>query len=170
MRTIKILSMFAFAGLLTTIINCGSAEPTKTVYTTPYEVNPYSDSEFISKDVQGLAVFRGVSHETKTQHDAIISAQKRALEKLLFIGYPGSDFKQPMIGNVSQTTAETQHAAFFTSFWNGGFQQFITNNDSKTYKCKEKTNCYTAASTFTINYNALRKELERNNIIRKMGF
>lgn len=169
MKSFKTLSIaFAAASLLVISFSCSSTE--KTVYKTPYETNPYSTSEFISKDTQGLLQLRGVGDEAKTTNDAILSAQKRALEKLFFLGFPGTDFKQPMIANTTQSTAEQQHSAFFTSFWNGGFQQFITSQTPKTYKCKNTTNCYTATSTFTINYNALRKELERNNVIRKMGF
>lgn len=151
------------------LTNCSS---TTTVYKEKpvYEVNPYSTSEYISKDVQGLVTLRGVSDEANSEAEATNGSQRKALEKLFYQGFPGTDFKQAMISGYTKSTVEGQHQEYFKSFWNGGYKEFITKNDTKTYKCASKSNCFTASTTFTINYNNLRKELERNNIIKKMGF
>ena len=131
--------------------------------------NPYSESEFISKDTQGLITLRGVSDEKSVSQEAINDSHKKALQKLFYQGYPGTDFKMPMISEG--ISVETKHKAFFDQFWASGYKVLITDNDTKVYDCSSnKVGCYSAASTFKINYNNLRKELEKAGVIRKLGF
>lgn len=156
--------------LYTLTIVLSVASCTSKPSTQKYDVNPYSTSELISKTIQGLVTLRGVSDEASSEMEAINSAERKALEKLLYQGFPGTDFAQPMISGYTKTTIESQKNEYFKSLWNGGYKEFIVENKSKTYKCSGKNNCFTASTVFTINYNNLRKDLERNSVIKKLGF
>lgn len=144
----------------------------KKVYTAPAPKmmkNPYSISEVISHNVQGAVVLRGVGDETQDGKDAAVKlAHKKALQQLFYLGYVGTDFKNPMIREGQMI--ENTHKAFFDKFWDNGYERFITGTTSTFYSCKVENNCTTAVSEFTVNYNMLRKELENNKIIKKIGF
>lgn len=137
-------------------------------------VNPYSDSAVIKHDAQGLVTLRGVSDEypiakkDEGKEIALKNAHKKAIQQLFYMGFAGTDFKNGMIRKG--ISVETQHKAFFDKFWDAGYKQFITNSDVKFYGCKANKNCVSAVSEFTINYNALRAELEKNKVLNKIGF
>ena len=136
--------------------------------------NPYSNSTVINHDAQGLVTLRGVSDEVLDkrnvdgEEESLKNAHKKAIQQFLYTGFPGTDFKNPVIKKGA--SVETTHAAFFEKFWAGDYKKFITKNEVKYFNCKEKNKCISATSEFTINYNALRKELEQNKIINKIGF
>lgn len=135
--------------------------------------NPYSNSEVISHPTQGAVVLRGTSDEIDGNKNEISgkarkAAHKKALQQLFYFGYVGTDFKNPMI--KEGITVETKHKAFFDGFWESGYERFITDSKTEFYGCSQKKKCTTATSTFTVNYNMLRKELENNKIINKIGF
>lgn len=139
----------------------------KTKFTKHY--NPYSMSELLSKDTQGIVTLRGVSDEKSVAQDAINDSHKKALQKLFYQGFPGTDFKMPMI--TEGISVESKHKAYFDQFWASGYKILITDNQTEVYDCSSnKVGCYSAASTFKINYNNLRKELEKAGVIRKLGF
>ncbi len=135
--------------------------------------SPYSDSEVVSHPTQGAVVLRGTSDEIDGKKKEIgtkarRAAHKKALQQLFYFGFVGTDFKNPMIREG--ISVETKHKAFFDKFWEGGYERFITDSKTEFYGCKNKSKCATATSTFTVNYNMLRKELEDNKIINKIGF
>ena len=136
-------------------------------------VTPYSDSSVIKHDAQGLVTLRGVSDEFldkkgEGKEEAVKGAHKKALQQLFYMGYAGTDFKNGMIRKG--ISVETQHKAFFDKFWAGGYKQFVTNSNSKFYGCAAEKKCVSAVSEFTVNYNALRTELEKNKVLNKIGF
>ncbi|EPR73319.1 hypothetical protein ADIWIN_1750 [Winogradskyella psychrotolerans RS-3] len=131
--------------------------------------NPYSTSELIAHDTQGIVTLRGVSDEFKGESEAEANAHKKAMQHLFYMGFPGTDMKNPMIQKGQRI--ETENKAFFDEFYKSGYKQYITSNKVDYYGCQTETkNCVTAASTFTLNYNLLRRDLERNKILNKIGF
>ncbi|RLZ08337.1 hypothetical protein [Faecalibacter macacae] len=141
---------------------------------TKMHLNPYSNSTVIKHNAQGLVTLRGISDEvldkrkTDGEEESLKNAHKKAIQQFLYMGFPGTDFKNGVIKKGA--SVETTHAAFFEKFWAGDYKRFITNSDVTYYNCKEKVKCISAVTEFTINYNALRKELEENKIINKIGF
>lgn len=137
--------------------------------------NPYSISEFITHDTQGILTLRGVSDEFDSNNKdagkpiALADAHKKAIQHLFYMGFPGTDFKNPLI--TKGIAVETSNKAFFDQFWKTGYKQYVTNNTAQYYGCeKKKSKCTKAVSTFKLNYNILRRDLERNKIINKIGF
>lgn len=135
--------------------------------------NPYSDSEVIEYKTQGSVTLRGVGDEVegkkgKGEIVALKLAHKKALQQLFYLGFTGTDFKNPMIR--AGKSVEDKHKAYFDQFWNKGYERFITNSSASYYSCSQMKNCVSAVSVFTVNYNMLRKELEDNKIINKIGF
>lgn len=135
--------------------------------------SPYTDSAVISHPTQGAVILRGIGEEIdgKKKEQELKSrraAQKKAIQQLLYFGFVGTDFKNPIIREG--ISVETKHKAFFDSFWNGGYERFITDAKTEFYHCEKKSNCTSAVSVFTLNYNMLRKELEANKVINKIGF
>lgn len=135
--------------------------------------SPYSDSQVINHATQGSVTLKGYGDEVdgkkqKSKEDAVRMAHKKAIQQLLYFGFVGTDFKNPIIREG--ISVENKHKAFFDKFWNGGYELFVTNSKDEFYDCVEKSNCVSAVSVFTLNYNMLRQELEKNNIINKIGF
>lgn len=140
----------------------------------PKTSNPYSTTAFISHDTQGILTLRGVSDEfdnnskNEGQEVALAHAHKKAIQHLFYMGFPDTDFKNPLI--VKGIAVETEKKAFFDEFWATGYKKFITNNAVTYQGCEQKKKCVKAVSTFKLNYNMLRKELEQKKVLNKIGF
>ena len=143
----------------------------------PVHVAPYSDTKFVAHPTQGLLVIetrgdevQGTSGKDAEKH-AIDNAFKKGLEHVFFMGFPGTDFKNPMF-REDRTAFEQRNARFLTSFWNGGYERFITNPKTIQVKpCLDKRrNCNVATVQFEVNYNMLRKEFENKGAVNKIGF
>lgn len=140
----------------------------------PKYVNPYSTSTLVSHDTQGILTLVGVSDELDNEKDdvgkavATAAAHQKALRQLFYMGFPGTDFKNPLI--TKGQSVETQHATFFKDFWATGYKQFITDNKVEFTGCKEAKKCIKAIATFKVNYNQLRRYLEQNKVLNKIGF
>ncbi|WP_121965545.1 hypothetical protein [Myroides sp. N17-2] len=135
--------------------------------------SPYSDSQLVNHTTQGSLTLRGIGNEVdgkngKAKEEAIKLAHKKAIQQLLYFGFVGTDFKNPIIREG--VAVESKHKAYFDKFWSSGYQRFVTDSKSDFYDCAQKSNCVSAVSVFTLNYNMLRKELEDNKIINKIGF
>jgi hypothetical protein len=139
-----------------------------------YAANPYSTSTLLKHDTQGILTLVGVSDELENdkkgsgKEKAEAASHQKALRQLFYMGFPGSDFKNPLI--MKGQSIETQHSAFFSQFWATGYKQFITDNSVEFTDCKETRNCIKAISTFKVNYNQLRRHLEQNKVLNKIGF
>ena len=66
---------------------------------------------------------------------------------------------------------EAENKTFFDEFWETGYKQYVTNTKNDSFRCEANTTkCVTVASTFKLNYNILRRDLERNKVLNKIGF
>lgn len=147
-----------------TLVGCKSAELNK---------NPYSTSaSLIGHPAQGVLHLRGVSDEMPDRESAIKDAHKKAIQHMFYMGFPDADIldmKNPMIRKGRGI--ETEHKAFFDNFWDSGYQQYIIGIDEKYYACNlTAKNCVVTVSNFKINYNILRRDLERSKILNRIGF
>lgn len=135
--------------------------------------NPYSTSAaLLGHPAQGVLHLRGVSDEMPNRQAAIKDAHKKAIQHMFYMGFPDADIldmKNPMIRKGMGI--ETEHKAFFDNFWNTGYQQYIIENDENFYACNSSSSeCVVAVSNFKINYNILRRDLERNKVLNRIGF
>lgn len=162
MRKIKLLVLLAIS--LSVVSSCSKKLLT----------NPYANSSVIRHDAQGLVTLRGVGDEFPNNkkdegHElALKDAHRKALEQLFYMGFPGTDFKNPMIRKGK--SVENENKAFFDKFWKGDYKQFITSSNPTFYTCAGNTKCVSAVVEFKLNYNALRTEFERNKVLNKIGF
>lgn len=66
---------------------------------------------------------------------------------------------------------ESENQVFFDEFWKSGYKEYITDNKNEYFGCSSyAANCMIVVSTFKLNYNILRRDLERNKILNKIGF
>ncbi|SRR5690554_98297 len=154
--------------MLTVTIGCKTkVAPAK--HTTTLKKNPYSISELLQHDTQGIVTLRGISDEMPDRESAVENSHKKAIQHLFYMGFPGTDMKNPMIRKGN--SVEAQNKSFFDEFWKTGYKQYVTNTQTEYFDCETNTSrCVTAASTFKLNYNILRRDLERNKILNKIGF
>jgi hypothetical protein len=102
----------------------------------------------------------------KSEKEAVANAEKLAINTLLNVGITGSEVNSPMIGiNVDKTSKEEYLKKLFT---NDRYRSFLTCSEN-VQVVKEKR-VYHATLNCCISYRALRKDLEDNNIIKKLGF
>lgn len=135
--------------------------------------SPYSDSQVIEHSTQGSVTLRGTSDEIEggkkdIGYNATKAAHKRLYSNCFILDLWVQILKIPMIREG--IGVETKHKAFFDQFWNGGYERFVTDSKTEFYDCEQKSKCTVATSTFTVNYNMLRKELENNKVLNKIGF
>ncbi|MCB0521673.1 MAG: hypothetical protein H6577_19835 [Lewinellaceae bacterium] len=100
-------------------------------------------------------------------------ARTKAFETILFRGLPASDFtalRLPMIENEGQ--ARSAHKAFFKKFFEeDDCNRFVTamnRLDDKPVKTTDGRK--TMAYSLSINYEALRRDLEQAGVLRKFGY
>lgn len=100
-------------------------------------------------------------------------ARNKAFETLLFRGLPSSEFtalRLPMIENEGD--ARSKHASFFKKFFEEDdcnlFVTAISKLDDKPVKTTDRRK--TMGYSLSINYEALRRHLEQQGILRKFGY
>jgi len=113
-----------------------------------------------------LAVGYGANERT-AELDTYITA----FSMILFKGLPAfGALKLPMIENEAK--ARSEHRAFFTKFFDDrGYLQFVTDQGglSKLGKADQQGNIR-VQKNLGINYDALRRHLEQEGVIRKFGY
>jgi hypothetical protein len=102
----------------------------------------------------------------KSEKEARTNAEKLAINTLLNFGITGSEVNSPMIGNnVDKATKEEYLKKLFT---NDRYRGFLTCSEN--FQVVKEKRVYHATLNCCISYRALRKDLEDNNIIKKLGF
>lgn len=94
-------------------------------------------------------------------------AVRTALETLLFVGLPGS-----VSARLPMTDSQSVPPGFLTAFVEGGrYQPFVSGMERPTDRRRRASGGgKTIRYTLTINQEALRRQLEQQGIIRKLGY
>jgi len=102
--------------------------------------------------------------------EAILNMYKTAFNTIFFQGIPSfTALRTPMVPNESK--AKSEHSGYFTKFYSENrYTKFITNLGGNMQPQKSSGKQRFLRHTFTINYEALRLDLEQNNVIRKFGY
>ena len=98
--------------------------------------------------------------------DAQLYAERNAVENLLFKGIAGC-YEQPLV--TKEAESMQAHAAFYD--WlitKREYERFITDRKLEVNSKKKKQVNITETITFDV--PALRKEMERQGVIKKLGF
>ncbi len=159
----KSIELIFISILVILIIGCNSnkhlgSSPKYNFYTA--EVN------FIAKESEGTITVNSIGYG-KNKKSAIINAKQNCFSILLFKGIPGSEINIPLVDN--EYKSKTANSNFYNSFFNGtAYETFIMRITESSYQ-KNKRVIKTGLE-LQININSLRKYLEQNNIIRKLGY
>ena len=101
----------------------------------------------------------------RDKNESYLNAKATSFYILFFRGLAVSDYNLPLIPNENNKKDDP----IVKNLLDGDFSTFITS----VYTISEATKVgkyYQCELEITINYDALRKYLEQNNIIRKFGF
>lgn len=139
------------------IVSCGSNKPS-------YDIANVS----LVSDEKGEVVLETSAENSK---DGIPKAQRLAIETLLFRGIPNSAYYLPLVSNRNE--ALTSHSKYFNHLFEQGYYKtfIVSSSNFESYKDgkKNKKNKITKLN-IRVNYNALRRDLEQNGVIRKFGY
>lgn len=104
----------------------------------------------------------------KKKADCMKDAYKEAFSAILFQGIPGSQYEYPLVSDGDKK----DHPAI-RSLLDEGYMSFVAESsiisDSKKTKRKDGAKGLMIVQKITVNYEALRKYLEQNQIIKKFG-
>jgi hypothetical protein len=127
-----------------------------------------AEVNFISGN-EGTITMRSIGIGTY-QEDAIIDAEKNALNVLLFRGLPKSNQKIALIG-TNESEEKLKHKDYFYKlFDNQRYKTFIMSSIPITDLIRHKGGKKTITIDVQINLISLRKDLEQNNLIRSFGY
>jgi len=106
----------------------------------------------------------------KNAQKAIDNAEQIALNIILFRGVPNTYQKNPLI-TTDEATIMSNHQTYFKEFYdNLRYKSFIINSFILSEPAKVKGGKKSVTLDVTFNLNALTKDLEHHNVIRKFGY
>ena len=126
-----------------------------------------SEVSLLYKDANGVIAVKSVGYG-KDRLAAVTDAQINAFKVVLFRGVPGTNVGIPLVENEQEATSRNPY--YVSRF----FDQQIFRNFMVAYE--ESSSLTRAYGTnrisvdVKINFIALRRDLEQNNIIRKFGY
>lgn len=101
-----------------------------------------------------------------TEAEAIRDAEKAVLEQLLFRGIAGSQWALPLVPD--EAASKKDHPAFYKTFLDeAGYRPYILHSTHGTLSKGQGAGHLT--TTMQVDMNALRRHLEKNQIIRPFG-
>lgn len=128
---------------------------------------PSSEVSFKGKSGKEIIIIQSKGYG-KSETSAIRDAERRAMETVLFVGLPGSEFTRPMAGVNGKEKHEKYFGDFFTDDY---YRKFITNSRRFGQFQKDELSKQKFTNTeISINVYSLRNELENNGIIKIFGY
>lgn len=102
------------------------------------------------------------------KNDATLDAEQKAFETILFRGMPGTDLSEPLVAN--EKDAKAKYAAYFKKLFAAErMNSFVSGTEVTSAFVKKTKGSKNITVQTSINYKALRRDLEQNNVIRKFG-
>jgi hypothetical protein len=119
---------------------------------------------------QGVVSISALGYGT-TEREAEFDTFITGFEAILFRGLPAfAGLRAAMINDESK--AKSQHSQFFKKFFDErGYLQFVSEQGkiSKLGR-SDQPGKIKVQKTFSVNYEAMRKKLEQEGVIRKFGY
>jgi len=129
-----------------------------------------AETTYLSSPGTGMVNLAAVGYGAN-EKAAELDTYVTAFSTILFKGLPAfGALKLPMIDNEAK--ARSEHKAFFIKFFdNRGYLQFVTDQGvlTKLGKADQQGNIR-VQKNLSINYDALRRHLEQEGVIRKFGY
>lgn len=129
--------------------------------------NSYSQVEFVSEQ-NGTITIRTEGTNKKIE-DAISDAEKYVFYTIFYQGIPGSTLKNGLI-DKSENEVEESNKEYFKSFYENRYKSFIISVNQNGNIIKGKHRQKSIFFDITVNSDALRRDLENNQVIRKLGY
>jgi hypothetical protein len=149
-------------------LNAQSRKERKILYNSQYnyEIEP------VGVGTDGTKVFK-VWGEGKYASEAIMKAKSDAVAACIFKGLPGGAGTAPTPPIISEPNAENKYADYFETFFavGGKFLQYIavtTDGDPSGQDRLKIKKGYKVAIYVQVMYDALRRQLEADNIARRL--
>jgi hypothetical protein len=115
----------------------------------------------------GLITLISTGYYKGTNNDALREAEQQAFETILFRGVPGSQVPNPMLGS-DEVEIKAKNQEYFNEFYgNRRCRTFITSSTEAGHSSKQGFRSVTVQ--LTINFKALRKDLESKGLKRGFG-
>ena len=126
-----------------------------------------TEVSLLRKTEYGIVALKSVGYGNG-RNSATEDAQKKAFFALLYRGIPNSEYSYPLIEN--EVTFKNNFPNFNETFFKSAIYKsfIISNTESSNLIITSKGN--KLFLDVTINYEALRRYLEQNSIIRKFGY
>jgi hypothetical protein len=127
-----------------------------------YEITP------LHTGVQGLEIVK-VYSKCKNPKDCFEKAKKIALQSIIFQGIKGSSSAESMINYLELNSTQKD---FFFKFFQKEYLRYVSSDDGSSIAqgdFRRQGKFYKIGYTLKIEKSELRKYLEINNIIRKLG-
>ena len=106
----------------------------------------------------------------KKVDNAISEAEKYVFYYVFYRGVPGSTILKTGLIDVPEDEAEQKYKEYFDAFYKTRYQTFVISISQNGDIAKGKHRKKSVYFDVTINVDALRKDLEQNQVIRKFGF
>lgn len=131
------------------------------------KVLPTGEVLYVSSTNNGIITLTSTGYYKGTAQRAIQEAERRAFEALLFRGIPGSQVASAMLGTDEQGI-KSKNAKYFNEFFeNRRCRNFITATEQ--LSSEREAGYMKATIRVSINYKALRKDLEDQGLKRGFG-
>jgi hypothetical protein len=131
-------------------------------------VYPSAEVNYLSGDEATVTVRAvGVGSD---REKALLNAEEKAFDVLLFRGLPASAQKLPLVGS-NEAGEKKKHAKYFNDFYAGRrFRTFIMSAIPVTDLAKSGDGQKMITLDVKINLSALRRDLETFGVTRKFGY
>lgn len=120
-----------------------------------------------TESVQSLSVKIRLVVYCKDKKYVDAEAQKAALRVIMFDGCPNTQYIKPLL-EEGQRTSEQNNSYYFGDLFDNRFKDFVSNVTSLS-KFKKADDKKGTEYEITVKASLLRKDLEKNNIRKKIG-
>ena len=130
---------------------------------------PYSAKVNYLSSTDGTITVRAIGLG-QNQQAAIEDAEKNALEVVLFRGLPESEQKIALL-STNEKEEKQKNQVYFDQFYKGRlYKTFLMSSIPTANAINMKGGSKSIAVDVKLNVTALRKDLEKKNIIKKFGY
>jgi hypothetical protein len=146
-------------------VSCGTSQKAAPAW--EYEIEP------VNVGTTGSRLIKVWSYSKKVE-GAIEQAKKNAVHAIIFRGYNGMNGVSSQKPLAANPNLEEEKKDFFESFFaeGGKYMKFVSITNDGTIEAKDRLKVgkrYKVGVIVSVNYAALRKDLEEAGIIKKLG-
>jgi hypothetical protein len=130
--------------------------------------------EAVETGVQNTYLIKVWSY-SKKPNIAIEQAKKNAVHGIIFRGFTGKAGKKSQPALTNNVNLEEEKKDFFNSFFSDGgkYMKFVSTSNDGAVAAEDRMKIgkeYKVGVVVSVNYNALKKDLEEAGIIQGLGF